>query len=161
MNHNLLRQSIENLKIAYPELVEDNETWLSALESETDFNEVLTSVVRKIEDTKALAIGTKDRLEELKTRIDRFDVRVFRLRELALKLMQSADLAKLELPEATLSIRSVAPSVIITDETALPDIACKFERKPDKTKIKELLASGWVAGATMSNGSKSLTIRIK
>jgi len=75
--------------------------------------------------------------------------------------MEATELRKMELPEATLSIRSVAPSVIITDEENLPDIACKFERKPDKAKIKELLASGWVAGATLSNGTKSLTIRIK
>jgi hypothetical protein len=141
--------------------MEDDETWLLALESETNVEELLTQIVRQIEDTKALVVGTKDRFEELKARKDRFESRVESLRALAFKLMEAAELPKLELPEATLSIRSVPPSVMITDEEKLPDIACKFERKPDKTKIKELLASGWVAGATMSNGSKSLSIRIK
>jgi sugar-specific transcriptional regulator TrmB len=161
INPLVVRQQIQNLKVSSPEVLEDDETWLLALESETNVEELLTQIVRQIEDTKALVVGTKDRFEELKARKDRFESRVESLRALAFKLMEAAELPKLELPEATLSIRSVPPSVMITDEEKLPDIACKFERKPDKTKIKELLASGWVAGATMSNGSKSLSIRIK
>ena len=157
----VVRQSIENLKVLHPDLIEDEEAWVSALESETDINELLTRVVRQIEDTKALVIGTKVRFEELSNRKQRFERRVEALRDLAFKLMEAAELPKIELPEATLSIRSVPPSVIITDEENLPDVACNFERKPDKAKIKELLASGIVAGATLSNGSKSLSIRIK
>lgn len=161
LNPLVVRQQIQNLKVSNPEVLEDDETWLLALESETNVEELLTQIIRQIEDTKALVVGTKDRFEELKARKDRFESRVESLRSLAFKLMEAAELPKLELPEATLSIRSVPPSVMITDEEKLPDIACKFERKPDKTKIKELLASGWVAGATMSNGRKSLSIRIK
>ena len=157
----LVRQQIENLKIAHPELLEDDEAWIATLESETSFEDLLTSVVRRIEDTKALVIGTKDRLEELKSRKDRFEHRVDTLRNLAFKIMQAAELAKVELPEATLSLRAVAPTVVITDEDNLPDIACKFERKPDKTKIKKLLATGPVAGAMMNNGSITVSIRIK
>lgn len=161
LNPLIVRHQIEMLKVSNPEVLEDDETWLLALESETNVEELLTQIIRQIEDTKALVVGTKDRFEELRARKDRFESRVESLRALAFKLMEAADLPKLELPEATLSIRSVPPSVMITDEEKLPDIACKFERKPDKAKIKELLASGWVAGATMSNGSKSLSIRIK
>lgn len=161
LNQQIIRQQIENLKLLYPTLVEDDEAWQASLESETDINDLLTQIIRKIEDTKALVVGTKDRFEELNTRKQRFERRLEALRELAFKLMDAADLPKIELPEATLSIRSVPPSVIITDEENLPDIACKFERKPDKAKIKELLASGHLAGATMSNGNKSLSIRIK
>lgn len=157
----VIRQSIENLKIAHPELIEDDEAWAATLESETDFNEVLTTIVRRIEDTKALVIGTRDRFEELKARKDRFEHRIDTLRELAFKIMAAAELAKVELPLATLSLRAVPPSVVITDEDNLPDIACKFERKPDKTKIKELLATGPVAGASMSNGSVAVSIRVK
>lgn len=163
MNYNLLRQSIENLKIAYPELIEDDEAWLSALESETNFNEVLTVIVRKIEDTKALVIGTKDRLEELKARIDRFDVRVFRLRELTFKLMQSADIAKLELPEATLSLRAGTQQLVgDADPKKLPDELCRISRDLNRTAIKEALKTGMtVPGFTLSNSPPSLTIRIK
>jgi hypothetical protein len=161
LNPQIVRQQIENLKVLHIDLFEDEEAWLLALESETDMDVLLTSIVRRIEDSKALVIGTKDRAEELAARRKRFEDRIESLRSLAFKIMEAADIAKIELPEVTLSVRNVAPSVIITDEDNLPDIACKFERKPDKAKIKELLATGLVAGAAMTNGGKTLSIRIK
>ncbi len=157
----VVRRQIENLKLLHVELFEDEEAWLMSLESETDMNALLTSIVRRIEDAKALVIGTKDRFAELEARKKRFENRIESLRTLAFKLMEAADLAKIELPEVTLSIRNKPPSIFITDEDSLPDIACKFERKPDKEKIKELLATGLVAGAAMTNGGKTLSIRIK
>jgi hypothetical protein len=161
LNPQVIRQQIENLKTLHIDLFEDEEAWLLTLESETDMDALLTSIVRRIEDSKALVLGTKDRAEELAARRKRFEDRIESLRNLAFKIMEAADIAKLELPEVTLSVRNVAPSVIITDEESLPDIACKFERKPDKTKIKELLATGLVAGAAMTNDGKTLSIRIK
>lgn len=161
INPQIVRQQIENLKVLHIDLFEDEEAWLLALESETDMDALLTSIVRRIEDSKALVLGTKDRAEELAARRKRFEDRIESLRNLAFKIMDAADVAKIELPEVTLSVRNVAPSVVITDEDNLPDIACKFERKPDKAKIKELLATGLVAGAVMTNGGKTLSIRIK
>jgi hypothetical protein len=161
LNPEVVRQQIDNLKLLHIDLFEDEEAWLLALESETDMDALLTSIVRRIEDSKALVIGTKDRADELAARRKRFEDRIESLRNLAFKIMEAAELAKIELPEVTLSIRNVAPSVVITDEDNLPDIACKFERKPDKAKIKELLATGLVAGAAMTNGGKTLSIRIK
>lgn len=157
----LIALQVSNLVLQHPELAEDAILRADMVEGETEAFDFLTMIVRAIEDAKALQAGTAERLEELKARKDRFGRRIEGLRELALKIMSAADLAKAELPEATLSLRPVAPSVVITDEENLPDIACKFERKPDKTKIKELLATGPVAGASMNNGSISLTIRIK
>lgn len=156
-----VRLQINALKAAYPDLMDDDEAWAATLESETDLDQMLTSIVRRIDDTKALVIGTKDRFDELKARKDRFESRVEALRGLAFKLMEAANVHKLELPEATLTLCSVPPAVVIVDEEKLPDIACKFERKPDKTKIKELLQSGEVEGAAMSNGGRSISIRVK
>lgn len=161
INPEIVKRQIENLKVLHVDLFEDEEAWLLALESETDMDALLTSIVRRIEDSKALVLGTKDRAEELAARRRRFEDRIESLRTLAFKIMEAADIAKIELPEVTLSVRNVAPSVVITDEDNLPDIACKFERKPDKAKIKELLATGLVAGAAMTNGGKILSIRIK
>jgi len=159
----IIRQTIENLKISHPELLEDDEAWAATLESETDFNEVLTTIVRRIEDTKALVIGTKDRFEELKARKDRFEHRVDTLRELAFKIMHAAELAKVELPEATLSLRAGTQQLIgEADVATLPDSLCKISRSPDRTAIKDALKTGMeVPGFTLSNAQPSLTIRIK
>ena len=133
------------------------------LESETDFHEILTTIIRRIEDTKALSIGTKDRLDELKTRKDRFDHRVDTLRELAFKIMQAADLAKVELPEATLSLRAGQPQLVGDANPALvPDKYCKVSRNLNRTAIMEALKTGeTVPGFSLSNSQPNLTIRIK
>ena len=159
----LVRLQIDNLKLLHPEIVEDEEAWVATLESETSFEELLTNVVRRIEDTKALVIGTKDRLEELEGRKERFEHRVHSLRELAFKIMQAAELAKVELPEATLSLRA-GQQQLIGDALAetLPESLCKISRSPDRTKIKEALKAGQtVPGFQLSNSTPSLSIRIK
>jgi hypothetical protein len=159
----LVRQQIENLKIAHPELLEDDEAWIATLESETSFEDLLTSVVRRIEDTKALVIGTKDRFEELKSRKDRFEHRVDTLRDLAFKIMQAAELAKVELPEATLSLRAGTQQLIgEADPEELPDELCNISRDLNRTAIKNALKTGQtVPGFELSNSPPSLTIRIK
>lgn len=163
LNPMLVRQSIENLKIAYPELVHDDQSWQMSLESETDMHELLTSIVRQIDDAKALVIGTKDRFDELKARKDRFEHRIEALRELAFKLMQSAELAKVELPEATLSLRAGQQQLVgDADPANLPDELCKISRDLDRTKIKDALKTGLtVPGFALSNSTPSLSIRIK
>jgi hypothetical protein len=159
----LVRRQVENLKLVHPEVLEDDEMWLASLESETDFNEILTTIVRRIEDTKALVIGTKDRFEELKSRKDRFEHRVDTLRELAFKIMQAAELAKIELPLATLSLRAGGQTIVgDADPKELPDSLCKISRDLNRTAIKEALKDGQnIPGFQLSNSPPSLSIRIK
>jgi hypothetical protein len=158
-----VRQQIDNLKLVHPELLEDDEAWLATLESETSFEELLTTIIRRIEDTKALVIGTKDRFEELKARKDRFEQRVESLRNLAFKLMSAAELAKIELAEATLSLRAGTQQLVgdVDAETLLPEYRT-VSYAPNKEAIKNSLKSGLkVPGFELSNGPPSLTIRIK
>lgn len=159
----IIRQQIENLKLAYPEMVDDDEAWLMSLESETGTNDFLTDIVRRIEDTKALVVGTKDRFEDLKARKERFEHRIEVLRELAFKVMHAADLAKLELPEATLSLRAGTPQLVgDADPKDLPDELCKISRDLNRTAIKDALKTGQtIPGFQLSNATPSLSIRIK
>ena len=158
-----IRLQVENLKLIHGALLDDEEAWIASLESETNVSELLTTIVRRIEDTKALVIGTKDRFEELKERKDRFERRVDALRELAFKVMETAEVAKLELPEATLSLRAGTQQLVgEADPAELPDELCKIYRSPDRTAIKEALKTGkMVPGFSLSNSQPSLTIRIK
>lgn len=159
----IIRQQVENLKVSYPDLLEDDEAWQATLESETDVNELLRSIVWRIDDAKAMVVGTKDRFEELKARKDRYEHRVEGLRELAFKIMQSTELAKLELPEATLSLRAGTQQLIgEADPASLPDDLCKISRDLNRTAIKDALKAGQtVPGFQLSNSPPSLTIRIK
>lgn len=161
MNADLIRQQISNLRLTHPELVEDEESWLLALESETDLTETLRAIERKRHETAGLAGGIVHALSQLHERQERFERREKALRGTLFNLLQAADLRKKELPEATLTIRNGTARVIVTDELILPDIACRFKREPDKTKIKELLATGPVRGAELSNAEPCLSIRVK
>lgn len=163
LNPQVVRQQIENLKVQFPDLIEDEESWLASLESETETDEFLTSLVRRIDDTKAMLIGTKDRRDELKAREDRFEQRIEALRGLAFKIMDAAELTKRELPDATLSIRKGQPQLIgdADPESVDPEYR-KVSVSLDRTKIKDALKTGQtVPGFTLSNSQPSLTIRIK
>lgn len=159
----VVQQQIANLRTAYPDLIEDGETWLLALESETELDQLLTAIVRQIEDAKALADGTEERLMDLASRRDRFKNRVDSLRALAFKMLDASGLPKVELPEATLSIRKGQQLLVgEADPASLPDELCKVSRTVDRTKVKEALKDGaTVAGYSLSNSEPNLTIRIK
>ncbi len=163
LNPQTVRQQIENMKILYPGLLEDDDAWIASLESETQFEELATQVIRRIEDTEALWEGTGARLDELKARKDRFADRIDSLRKLLFKLMESAELTKLELAEATISVRKGQQQLIgDADAETLPPQFRKVTVTADKTAIKEALKNGeTVHGYQLSNASPSLTIRIK
>lgn len=163
LDPHIIRMQIQNLKVLHPELMEDDEAWELSLESETDIDDLLTKIVRRIEDTKALVIGTKDRFEELKTRKERFETRIEGLRTLLFKMMEAADLKKRELPEATLSMRNGQQQLTgDADPTTLPDELCKISRDPDRAAIKDALKTGQtVPGYSLSNSQPTLSIRIK
>jgi hypothetical protein len=77
--------------------------------------------------------------------------------------MSAAELARLELPECTLSLRAGTQQLVgEADPETLPDELCKISRAVDRTAVKDALKRGeTVDGFTLSNSSPSLTIRIK
>jgi hypothetical protein len=157
-----LRRQITLLLHQYPELADDEQLRVDTIEGETNLDDALRLFLGKIFDAESYAEGTDDIIKRFQERKARLERRAEAYRALIFDLMQSAGLRKQELPEATLSIRNVAPKVIITDESALPLVACKIISKPDITKIKELLMDGGqCTGAVLGNGSEALTIRIK
>src|SRR5580765_8768669 len=105
-----VRAQIDALRVAYPDIADDEDQWLLTLESETDLREFLTLAVRRMRASEGLAAGAAAEVEELaapaKARQQRFERRSEAMRELMFKLMNQAELRKLELPLATLSIRA-------------------------------------------------------
>lgn len=162
INPEQVRLQISNLLLQYPELADDEELRADMIEGETEAPELLAMLVRRIGETKAIAEGTKAYVQELCARGQRLDRRVDGIRSLIHKIMDDVRLPKLELAEATLSIRAGTQKVVLTDETALPDDCVKVIRNPDRTAIKEKLTSGeTVPGAVLSNPEPSLTIRTR
>jgi len=152
---------IERLLTEYPELAEDEALRADMIEGSTDAFAVLSDIAKTMAEAKAMSAAISDNIEALSERASRYDRRARAMRTLAQRIMEAANIRKAELPEATLSIRAVAPSLIITDEASLPDWAWRVKREPDKATIKDRVKAGeFVPGAEMSNGGSTLSVRV-
>lgn len=157
-----LAAQLSALRLIYPDLAEDEEAWALSIESETEVHEVLREIERRRRSAKAMNAALDIEIDQLCARRTRFGRRAEAMRELALRIMEMANVRKIDTPEATFSISRGHSRVVITDEDALPDSVCKITRSPDKTKIKELLTIGApVHGAALSNAEPHLTIRTR
>ena len=158
-----LQQVIANLYLQFPELKDDEDLRLDTIEGATDLKELATAIVRAIGNTRGLYDGAKLRMDELKARQERFKLRGEFLRAMLLKILQQVDVRKLELAEATLSVKAGQQRLIgEVDPNALPDELCKIKREVDRTKIRELLLSGGaVGGFALSNAEPSLAVYVK
>jgi hypothetical protein len=160
-----VRAQIELLRITHPGIWDDGDEQLLAdmLEAETGLFEFLMTLMRRaLVDDAAVVRGSDAIVTEFRERRDRYERRIEAARTLAFKLMQQANVRKIELPIATLSIRAGQPRVIITDEAALPENCIRVRKEPDKIAIKEQLAHGEpVPGAELSNSEPVLSVRVK
>ena len=157
-----LKQQIQNLLLVFPELVDDEDARLMTMESETDLKEVLTVVLDDIMEAKAMQVAIDERINDLKARSARFDMREQGWRKLAFDLMQAASLRKMQLPTATLSVRNGQPSVQIVDPDQLPENMWRVKREPNLSLIKETIKAGkTIPGAMLNNSPDTLTILTK
>ena len=144
------------------QLDEDERFYLDTLEGETDLFELTARLLNEIESDEGTSETLAKQMADRAERKKRAEHRVKANREAIAALMECANLDKLTLPEATLSIRKVPPKPIVTDEQAVPDELCKFRRSPDMAAIKaEVEAGRSVSGVQLDNGGTSLTVRRK
>ena len=83
----------------------DAETLADTLEGLTDLKEMLAELIRSALEDEALAAGLSTRLSDMKVRLERFETRAKRKRQLALRTMGDAAIAKLEQSDFTASLR--------------------------------------------------------
>lgn len=158
-----IRAIRESIMLAFPDLAEDAQAVSDTMEGETDFVELVAAAVEGEAEAKAAAEAVKSRIAELTERKNRWERKAEAEREFALRVMDAAGVQKLTLPEATISIRAQAPSLIISDEQAA--ISAGFHKSKielDRAALKSALQGGaQFPFALMSNGGSGLTIRRK
>lgn len=165
-NHASLVEEYRRAKAAllaeYPELAFDNDTLTDTLEGLSDATEIVARIVRQHLETEAQAEGLGGLIKTYSDRKGRMEDRAAALKAMAFKLMQAMGERTIKRPEFTLSIAAAKPSVIITDEGALPAIFKRFKVEPDKVAIFTAIKDGGhVPGAALSNGAERLTVRVK
>jgi hypothetical protein len=99
----------------------DEQCLLDTLEGITELHEMIAAVVRSALVDEALGSGLRCRLDDMKERQSRLEVRASKKRELALQAMSEAGLTKLEQPDFTASTRAGVPALIVVSEQAIPE----------------------------------------
>jgi hypothetical protein len=161
-----MKPNIEQLKIQIsllldqnPELADDVDLRADMLEGSTDLHKIMERLLDQEREANELVSVVGGRIENLSIRRAAFKNRQASLRALMMEIMNRADLRKIALPEATVSITRRGPAVQIIDETAVPDAYCRFKREVSKTSIKEAINAGQeVPGAVLDNGGETLRI---
>ena len=173
-----VRSTVEWLRAHYPGMEDDEQTWIDTLEGETDLKEVAAKLIERSLECKSMTTGIKERADALAARKKRLEDQEKSLRGAALILLQEAGLKKLELPEATLSVRDLAPRLIVTDESKIPAACCETVQKIVMDKVKAAVEafeadkaqramtdpavlSETFPGVEWNNGGASLTVRTK
>lgn len=152
---------IEKLLAEYPELSDDEDLRRDIIEGQTDAMEVLGELAKRIAEDSAMQDAIKAVVEQIAGRKSRYAKREEMWRRLALRILQVANMRKAETPAGTVSIRSVAPSLVVTDDAALPEWAWRVKREIDKSAIRDRLKAGeFVAGAELTNGGETLSLRV-
>jgi Siphovirus Gp157 len=151
----------DRLLAEFPDL--DEETLADTLEGITNLREMLAEVIRSALDDEAVASAVSIRLADLKVRLERFESRAKRKRQLALQAMAEAEISKLVEPDFTASLKQGAPSVDIQAEDRIPAAYWKPQPpKLDKLWILAALKTGTeIEGAVLADPKLQLTVRTK
>lgn len=130
--------------------------------ADADVREILARLLRAALHADAMATAADTMAATLIERTKRYQGRRDALRDTAAQIMEIIGEKRVELPDLTASLATSQPSVVITDEAALPDEYWRVTRSPDKRAIGEDLKQGVVIdGATLGNPKSSLRIRVR
>ena len=149
------------LLTVWPEI--DCETLTDTLEGITDLHEMIAAVIRSALVDEALHAGLRFRLDDMKERLSRLELRASKKRQLALEAMTEAGLSKLEQPDFTASARAGSPALVVIAEDRIPE-AYWLPQPPklDRQAILGELKRGIdIPGAQMSNPKPVLSVRTK
>ena len=141
----------------------DEETVLDTLEGITDLHEMIAAIIRSALVDEALHAGLRFRLDDMKQRLSRLEVRAEKKRQLALEAMSEVGFTKLEQPDFTASTRAGSPALIVIAEDKIPNTYWlpqppKLDRQ---TILGELKRGAEIPGAQLSNPQPVLMVRTK
>lgn len=157
-----IRGEISRLFEACPELAEDDDLRLDMIEGETGALEFISRALSQRLEAVTMEKAIAARMADMGERKARYGRKADVLKGLIQSVMQRADIHKLELPEATLSLTKPRASVEVLNVDDLPQGFFKVERKADKAAIKKSLEAGEaVPGAELAFGSPGLNVRTK
>ncbi len=152
----LLRETIE----LHHEALDDPDLILVLAESETGLLEALDSILESDLDDEALIQGLKAYKDTMAARLHRLEERRKSRRAILEQALLMLDRKSLERPTATMTLSDRTPVLVVEEEGQIP--ARFFDLRPvlNRRLLKEAIEAGeGIAGARLSNGSITLTVR--
>jgi hypothetical protein len=151
----------QRLLESYPNC--DDATLTDTLEGITDLHEMIAAVIRSALVDEALQAGLRSRLDDMKERLSRLELRANKKREIALHAMSEVGLVKLDQPDFTASTRAGFPALIVVSEQTIPETY--WLPQPPKLDrqglLGELKRGAAIPGAELSNPKPILMVRTK
>lgn len=140
---------------------DDEQAFLDNLEGSTDVTEAVRAVVRWMAEQKAAEGSAKALGATYAARAGMYAARYERTKGALLDVLNELGVKSLPLPEATLTAKTLPPSLVgDVDGADLPDDLVRIKREPNKTAIKAALEAGRaVPGYLLSNGGQTLQVK--
>lgn len=117
---------------------EDDQLVLDMIEGETRFLDLIDALLLRRAESLGHVEGLDAAIATLEARKARFKARAESAKALIEQALTMAELPKLERPAATLTMSARAPSLIVTEESAVPS---RFWRTPDPVLDKKALTA--------------------
>ena len=155
----ILTALLANLAVHH-ETLDDPELMMMLAEGETSLLELLDRILEADLTDDGLIAGLKANKDTLAVRLHRIEERRQSRRVVLEQALLLLERKSLERPTGTITLADRAPSLVIEEESQIP--ARFFDMKPvlNRRLTKEALEAGEeIAGARLSNGSLTLTLR--
>lgn len=178
----LLKEQMADLCAGDPEFMRD------MIEGETTLHEAIGALAAAVREDEAICDGISKLIEQLQRRRDQVERRADMKRALIATGMSVAEQKRIDTPAGTITVKTVAPKVIVTEESDVPSrfwkpgtpsldkkalaaalkareaaIACINADLPQGERAAALAAVDAslppVPGATLSNGGETIQIR--
>lgn len=157
-----VKAEIAKLIEQFPELKDDDDLRADAIEGETDAHALILDALQARQDAQTMVGAIKARQDDLQARRGRFERKAEAMSSLIKNVMRAANLANLQLPEATITITAGKASVGIMDLGAIPQGYFKLEKVVDKQAIRSAIDAGEdIPGAGLVIGETSVSIRTR
>jgi hypothetical protein len=161
--HTLSREAeaARTLLLNIKDVIGDDETASAdAIEGQTNLKEACEAAAQRLVDIESLSTAIEEQAERLAARRSRLQRQSESIRAALAAALGMAEQTKIETAVATISLRSVPPKVIVTDEASIPPEYWKRgDPKLDRKSLLAALKEGEVPGATLSNGGQTIAIK--
>ena len=151
----------ERVRTIEPDI--DEQTLADMVEGLTDLHEIVQAIIRSALAEEALAKGLKCRIAEMQDRLNRFEDRASKRRQIAKDVMVDLGLKKLTAPDFTVSLRGGTPALLVINEDAVP----KTYWEPGEPRLRrQILANDLkqgeeVPGPSLSDPEPFLVVRTR